>query len=68
VLISLAIALVIGWFGGNLWLQEFAYSGGVSIWTMVVAGLLSILIAWVTIGFQTIRAATSNPVDAIKYE
>lgn len=68
ILLAFGIALLVGWFGASTWLSEFAYSGGLSVSTLVFAGVTSVVIAWLTIGYQTFRAATANPVDAIKHE
>jgi putative ABC transport system permease protein len=50
------------------WLQDFAYHIPLSPWVFVGAGLLAIVIAIFTIASQSIRAATSNPVQSLKME
>jgi putative ABC transport system permease protein len=48
------------------WLQDFAFSVGVKIFSFLWAGILVMLIAWFTISFQSFKAAVSNPIKAIK--
>ncbi|MFC2157982.1 ABC transporter permease [Acidobacteriota bacterium] len=50
------------------WLQNFAYRIGISVWHFLVPGILAVVIALLTVSYQSIRAALSNPVDALKYE
>jgi putative ABC transport system permease protein len=68
VLIANIIAWPAAWIIMSRWLENFAYRTEISIVLFVLAGLITLLIAWITIGWQTIRAATANPVEAIKYE
>jgi putative ABC transport system permease protein len=50
------------------WLQEFAYHIHVDLWMILVAGVFSLLIAILTIGFQSIKVARENPVNSLKSE
>jgi putative ABC transport system permease protein len=50
------------------WLQDFAYRVNIGWWVFLVAGLLAILIALVTVSVQAIRAALANPVESLKAE
>ncbi|WP_026950267.1 ABC transporter permease [Algoriphagus mannitolivorans] len=50
------------------WLQNFAYRTEIGWWLILIAGLISIVIAWVTISFQSFKTAASNPVDYLKSE
>ncbi|MDX1628639.1 MAG: ABC transporter permease [Fulvivirga sp.] len=68
VLIALVLAAPIAYFGMEQWLENFAYQGPIQIWPFLVAGVFALLIAWITVSFQTIKAAKSNPVDALRYE
>ena len=68
VLIASLIAFPVAWWAMEKWLQSFAYRVGISWWIFVVAGLLAILIALVTVSFQTIRAAVANPVRSLRSE
>jgi putative ABC transport system permease protein len=68
VLIAFGIATPISWFIMNKWLQGFAYKTEISWWIFVSAGLLTIAIALLTVSGQAWRAATRNPVEALRYE
>jgi putative ABC transport system permease protein len=52
----------------SLWLQRFAYRTEMSWWIFALAGLSAVLIAILTVSWQSWRAATRNPVDALRYE
>jgi len=52
----------------NLWLQNFAYHILISIWTLLLSAVIVSIIAIITIAYQTVKTATSNPVKALKYE
>lgn len=68
VCISFVIASPIAWWFMYEWLQDFAYRTVISWWVFVSAGLLSLLIAVITISFQAIKAAIANPVISLKNE
>jgi ABC-type antimicrobial peptide transport system permease subunit len=68
VLISVAIASPIAWWAMNKWLSNYAYRTDIPWWLFVVVGIVSLSIALLTVGFQAIKAATANPVKAIKSE
>ncbi len=68
VILSSLIAIPLAWWGMNTWLQDFAYRIDINWWVFVVVGLTAILVAFVTIGSQSLKAALSNPVKAIKSE
>jgi putative ABC transport system permease protein len=52
----------------NKWLQDFAYRINISLWVFVLAGFIAVLIAFITISFQSIKAALANPVDSLRSE
>ncbi|MEZ4829913.1 MAG: FtsX-like permease family protein, partial [Bacteroidia bacterium] len=52
----------------TFWLKNFAYQGDIRWSTFVLAGLIAIITAWATVAWQSFRAATANPVDAIRQE
>jgi putative ABC transport system permease protein len=58
----------LAWFVMNKWLQDFAYRTPVSWWIYVLAGLLAIIIALITVSFQAIKAAIANPVKSLRTE
>jgi len=62
------IALPLAWLASKKWLQGFAYKINLNVVTFILAALISIFAAIITVSFQSIKAAHSNPVDAIKYE
>lgn len=66
--IAFIIASVLIYFAANLWLQQFSYKIGINPWLFVLGGLLSLVIAWITISFHAIKAAIRNPADSLRYE
>jgi putative ABC transport system permease protein len=68
VLIANIIAWPIAYLAMNRWLQNFAYRINIGIGTFVLAALLALLIALLTVGYQAVRAARANPVDSLRYE
>ena len=62
------IAWPIAWFFSNRWLQNFAYRTNVSIWNFIVSAAVVLLTAILTVSYQSIKAATANPVDSLRYE
>lgn len=68
VLIASVIAFPVAWFAMNKWLQDFAYRINIGWWVFVVAGLSAILIALITVSFQAIKAALTNPVKSLRTE
>ncbi len=68
VLIAGIIAVPVSYYAMNSWLQDFAYHAGIEPWTFIAAAILAFLIAFITISFQAIKAATANPVKSIRYE
>lgn len=68
IIIAIIIASPLAWYFMNQWLQGFAYRVPISGWVFVLAGLTAILIALVTVGFQSIKAALANPVASLKNE
>ncbi|GAB4021865.1 ABC transporter permease [Spirosoma koreense] len=68
VLIAIVIATPIAWYAMNRWLQEFAYKVAIEWWVFALAGLLAIVIALLTVSFQSVRAATVNPVKSLRSE
>jgi len=68
VLMANLIAWPIAWFVMNSWLQNFAYRIELSWWMFVLAAVLALVIALITVSFQTVKAALRNPVDSLRYE
>ena len=61
-------ASAFAWYISNAWLQGFAYRIDISPVVFVLSGLAAILIAWLTVSYQSIKAAGANPVDSLRYE
>jgi ABC-type antimicrobial peptide transport system permease subunit len=66
VLIALLIAIPIAWWAMHSWLEKFEYRVNIQWWYFVLAGLIAIVIALVTVSYQAIRAAVSNPVKSLR--
>ena len=66
ILIALVVATPISWYLMNRWLQDFTYRINLDVWTFVVAGAITLIIAGCTVSYQNIKAALSNPVNAIQ--
>ena len=68
VLIAFVVAVPLSWWAMNSWLKDFAYRISINWWIFLLAGGLAMVIALVTISFQAIRAAVSNPVKNLRTE
>lgn len=69
VIMAFVLAVPVAWYlMENWWLQNFAYRIQVSIWMILTAGVSALLIAWLTVSYQSIKAAVRNPVKSLRYE
>ena len=68
VLVAFVMAAPIAFFVMRTWLADFAYRVAISWWIFVLAGVLAFAIAWLTVSYQSIRAALANPVKSLRYE
>jgi len=68
VVIALLLASPVAWYFMHRWLQDFAYRIAISWWIFVAAGAVAILIALLTVSFQAVKAALSNPVKSLRTE
>jgi putative ABC transport system permease protein len=68
IVISFLIAVPTGWYMMNGWLQHFAYRINLNIWVFVLAIALSVIIAWLTVGYKAVKAAIANPVKSLRSE
>lgn len=68
VLIAIAIASPIAWYGMHKWLQDFAYQVPLSWWIFALSGFMAIAIALFTVSFQSVKAALMNPVKSLRSE
>ena len=64
--IGILVAVPLAWLAGNRWLEDFAYRIDIRSWMFLLAGLLAIVIAFVAVTAQSLRAAGANPVNSIK--
>jgi putative ABC transport system permease protein len=68
VIISIVIATPIAYWAMTKWLQDFAYRIDITWWMIAAAGIAAVLIALITISFQSIKAAMANPVKSLRSE
>ncbi|HVU53636.1 MAG TPA: ABC transporter permease [Puia sp.] len=68
VFLSLLIATPLAWLAMSQWLQDYAYHTNMSWWMFGLAGVAALAITFLTIGFQTMKAALSNPVKSLRSE
>jgi len=70
VLISIAFVLAApaAWYLMNGWLKNFVYRIEIGVWVFVIAVVVSIIIAWITVGYKALRAAMANPVKSLRSE
>ncbi|OKS84718.1 ABC transporter permease [Mucilaginibacter polytrichastri] len=68
VMIAIIIASPLAWLAMQKWLQGFAYRQEISWWILLAAGLGSMAIAIVTVGFQSVKAAVANPIKSLRSE
>jgi putative ABC transport system permease protein len=68
VFISFFIAMPVAWYFMHSWLKDFHYRTDISWWVFVLSGLLALVIAVLTVSFQAIRAAVTNPVKSLRAE
>lgn len=66
--IAFIISVPVTWWAMHVWLQDFAYRINISWWVFVVAGIVAILIALLTVSFQAVKAAIANPVKSLRTE
>ncbi|MGV8093719.1 MAG: ABC transporter permease [Mangrovibacterium sp.] len=68
VVIAFVIATPVAWYFMNKWLENFAYKTTLNWWIFALAGVLALGIALLTVSWQSWKAATRNPVEALRYE
>jgi putative ABC transport system permease protein len=68
VVIAFAISCPIAYYFMNKWLQNFAYRANLSWWIFLAAGAVALAVALITVSWQSWRAASRNPVEALRYE
>jgi len=68
VIVAFIISAPVGWILMRNWLNDFAYSIQLDIWVFALTGAIALLVAWLTVGFQTYKAASNNPVNSLRTE
>ena len=68
ILIAFVIACPIAYFTMQKWLQNFAYRTSISWWLFLVAGVVALVVALLTVSYQSYRTASKNPVESLRYE
>ena len=68
IFIAIVIAIPLSWFGVNRWLEEFAFRVNISWVIFLMASLAAILIAWITVSYESIKAAIANPIQSLRSE
>lgn len=66
--IAIVVASPIAWYAMNKWLQDFAYRITIQWWVFALTGVLALLIAFITVSFQSVKAALANPVKGLRSE
>jgi putative ABC transport system permease protein len=68
VVVAIVLAVPLAWYFMHSWLQDFAYRIELQWWVFALAGLGAVLIAFLTVGFQSVKAARANPVKSLRSE
>lgn len=68
VLLACLVAFPLSWWAMNKWLENFAYRISITIWIPVITAFVAVIIALITVGFQSLKAAYSNPVKSLRTE
>ena len=68
VMLGALIAIPVGYYAMNKWLQSFAYRINIHWWMFAIAVIVAILIALLTVGVQAVKAAIANPVKSLRTE
>lgn len=68
VVVAIVVSVPVTWYAMYKWLQDFAYRIEISWWVFLLAGFIAILVAFVTVSFQSVKAALANPVKSLRSE
>ena len=68
VIVSLVITSPLAWLATNSWLKNFEYHITIPWWVFVAVGIVALSVAFLTVSFQSVRAALSNPVESLRSE
>lgn len=67
-LVANIIAWPVAWYAMNQWLKNFSYRISLGIWIFLISGIFVLFIAFAAISYQSFKAATTNPIDLLRYE
>jgi putative ABC transport system permease protein len=68
IIIAFVLAAPLAWYAVTWWLESYTYKVEVGVFVYILAGVLAFLVAWFTMGYQSIKAATANPVNSLRSE
>src|SRR5439155_18577341 len=68
IIIAFVVAVPVAYYMMSNWLNNFAFRINITIWVFVLAIVLSVVIAWITVGYKSIKAAVANPVKSLRTE
>jgi putative ABC transport system permease protein len=68
ILIAFIISVPLAYYFSTLWLNNFAYKTDIGVMIFIISGVLSLLLAVITVSYHTFRAARANPVQSLRYE
>ena len=68
IIVSITVAFPLAYWAVSGWMSSFAYKSPIGVWIFIVAGLLMLIVASVTISFQAVKAAIANPVKSLRTE
>ena len=68
IILAIILAFPLAYYSAHIWLENFAYRINLQIYYFVLAGLLTVVIVFLTVGFIALRAARKNPIEALRYE
>ncbi|MEQ8424157.1 MAG: ABC transporter permease, partial [Cyclobacteriaceae bacterium] len=68
IIIAFVLSVPIAWFSVDWWLKGYVYKTEIGIMVYLLAGSAAFIISWLTMGYQSIKAASSNPINALKSE
>jgi putative ABC transport system permease protein len=68
ILIAFVISVPLAWFAVDWWLKNYTYKVEVGVFVYATAGFFAFIVAWLTMGYQSIKAASSNPVNSLRNE
>lgn len=68
VMIAVAVGMPVSYYLTERWLESFAYKTNIGVTVFILAGSLSLFISWITVGFESVKASVSNPVNSLRNE